>query len=160
MLTAPVSSSHFITRLFGMSLHKRKRPSPNHTGPSDHRKPVASRSTAARFSRYFPKLESSTCTAGSGYLTGSPRHRSMPEPPFEDHDPRPSSTRRSLPPRVTGQREAAVFGGAEGTRSARLRRAGGTRYIALTSFPEERAMSETPKLLLHKDGPHGWRHCL
>src|SRR4029450_9150671 len=98
MLTAPVSSSHFITRLFGMSLHKRKRPSPNHTGPSDHRKPVASRSTAARFSRYFPKLESSTCTAGSGYLTGSPRHRSMPEPPLEDHDPSPSSTRRSLPP--------------------------------------------------------------
>src|SRR6266851_5442336 len=28
-LTAPVSSSHFITRLFGMSLHIRYLPSPN-----------------------------------------------------------------------------------------------------------------------------------
>src|SRR5687767_7078194 len=27
-LTAPVSSSHFMIRLFGMSLHKRNRPSP------------------------------------------------------------------------------------------------------------------------------------
>src|SRR6267378_6674805 len=80
MLTTPVSSSHFITRLFGMSLQSRKRPSPNHTGPSDHRKPVASRSTAARLSRYFAKLGSSPCTAGSGYLTGSPRHRSIPDP--------------------------------------------------------------------------------
>src|SRR4030095_2523600 len=80
-------------------LHTRRHPRHhNPPGPPHHRSPVASRSTAARFSRYFPKLESSTCTAGSGYLTGSPRHRSMPEPPFEDHDPRPSSTRRSLPP--------------------------------------------------------------
>src|SRR4029450_4812753 len=138
MLTAPVSSSHFITRLFGMSLHKRKRPSPNHTGPSDHRKPVASRSTAARFSRYFPKLESSTCTAGSGYLTGSPRPAGV------------------YPPGWPGSGRRLGSAGVEGTRSARLRPAGGTRYIALTSFPEERAMSETPKLLLHKDGPIGW----
>src|SRR2546426_8001229 len=38
-LTAPVSSSHFITRLLGMSLHSRYLPSPNHTGPSHQRKP-------------------------------------------------------------------------------------------------------------------------
>src|SRR4029450_3831201 len=68
------------------------------TAPPAPRKPPPTPSTAARFSRYFPKLESSTCTAGSGYLTGSPRHRSMPEPPFEDHDPQPPSTRRTLPP--------------------------------------------------------------
>src|SRR5262245_40011006 len=84
MLTVPVSSSHFMTRLLGMSLHKRKRPSPKYTGPSDHRKPVASRSTAARLSRYFAKLGSSTCTSGSGYLTGSPCQRSMPNPHEED----------------------------------------------------------------------------
>src|ERR671912_379047 len=29
-LTAPVCSSPFMTRLLGMSLHSRKRPSPNH----------------------------------------------------------------------------------------------------------------------------------
>src|SRR5450432_1057782 len=55
-LTAPVSSSHFITRLFGMSLHKRWRPSPNQTGPSHQRNPVARRSTAASGSRYLAKL--------------------------------------------------------------------------------------------------------
>src|SRR5580704_4256139 len=38
-LTAPVSSSHLRIRLFGMSLHSRKRPSPNHTGPSAQRQP-------------------------------------------------------------------------------------------------------------------------
>src|SRR5882762_5930048 len=75
--TAPVSSSHFITRLFGMSLHRRKRPSPNQTGPSAQRNPVAGRSTAARLSRYFAKLGSITRTAGSGYLTGLPAQRSM-----------------------------------------------------------------------------------
>src|SRR2546421_9129684 len=32
-LTAPVSSSHFMMRLLGMSLHSRYRPSPNQTGP-------------------------------------------------------------------------------------------------------------------------------
>src|ERR1700752_3953055 len=32
-LTAPVSSSQRMMRLLGMSLHNRKRPSPNHTGP-------------------------------------------------------------------------------------------------------------------------------
>src|SRR5438093_6354026 len=76
MLTTPVSSSHFMIRLFGMSLQRRKRPSPNQTGPSDHRKPVARRSTAARLSRYCAKLGSSTWTAGSGYLTGLPCQRS------------------------------------------------------------------------------------
>src|SRR5580704_9952193 len=39
-LTAPVSSSHLRMRLLGMSLHNRKRPSPNHTGPSLQRQPV------------------------------------------------------------------------------------------------------------------------
>src|SRR2546426_5576760 len=77
MLTAPVSSSHFITRLFGMSLQRRKRPSPNQTGPSAQRKPVASRSTAARLSRYCAKLGSRTWTAGSGYRTGLSGQRSM-----------------------------------------------------------------------------------
>ena len=38
--TVPVSSSHRRIRLFGMSLHRRQRASPNHTGPSDHRHPV------------------------------------------------------------------------------------------------------------------------
>ena len=38
--TAPVSSSHFRMRLFGMSLHSRYRPSPNQTGPSAQRQPV------------------------------------------------------------------------------------------------------------------------
>src|SRR5712691_10729479 len=66
-LTAPVSSSHLIIRLLGISLQRRKRPSPNQTGPSAQRNPVARRSTAARPSRYFAKLGSITCTAGSGY---------------------------------------------------------------------------------------------
>src|SRR6266436_572834 len=65
-LTAPVSSSHFITRLFGMSLHSRYLPSPNHTGPSHQRKPVARRSTLASAMRYFAKLGSRISTAGSG----------------------------------------------------------------------------------------------
>src|SRR5437763_99931 len=55
MLTAPVSSSHFRIRLLGMSLHNKKRPSPNHTGPSPQRRPVASRSMAESFSQYFSK---------------------------------------------------------------------------------------------------------
>src|SRR3989442_608696 len=76
-LTAPVSSSHFMTRLFGISLQSRKRPSPNHTGPSAHRKPVARRSTAASASRYGAKLGSRTWTAGSGYRTGLLGQRSM-----------------------------------------------------------------------------------
>src|SRR5687768_9357895 len=76
-LTAPVSSSHFMTRLLGMSLQSRKRPSPNHTGPSDQRQPVASRSTDASRSRYCSKAASTTCTAGSGYRTGfAPLQRS------------------------------------------------------------------------------------
>src|SRR5438045_2239222 len=36
-LTAPVSSSQRIMRLFGMSLHSRQRASPIHTGPSFQR---------------------------------------------------------------------------------------------------------------------------
>src|SRR5262245_47597170 len=39
-LTSPVSSSHLRMRLFGMSLHRRQRRSPNQTGPSLHRQPV------------------------------------------------------------------------------------------------------------------------
>jgi hypothetical protein len=46
-VTAPVSSSHFMMRLFGMSLHRRYRPSPNHTGPSFQRQFEAMRSTFA-----------------------------------------------------------------------------------------------------------------
>src|SRR3954462_12891169 len=46
-LTAPVSSSHFMMRLFGTSLHSRYRPSPNQTGPSYHRPPSAIFSTFA-----------------------------------------------------------------------------------------------------------------
>src|SRR5215469_2238963 len=37
--TAPVSSSHLRMRLLGMSLHRKKRPSPNQTGPSPQRVP-------------------------------------------------------------------------------------------------------------------------
>src|SRR5216683_6494556 len=39
-LTAPVSSSQRMMRLFGMSLHNRQRWSPNHAGPSLQRQPV------------------------------------------------------------------------------------------------------------------------
>jgi len=45
-LTAPVSSSHFMTRLFGMSLQSRKRPSPNHNrslGPPEARREALDR---------------------------------------------------------------------------------------------------------------------
>src|SRR4029450_8911526 len=52
-LTAPVSSSQRMIRLLGMSLHSRYRPSPNQTGPSDHRQPSASLSTFARPILYF-----------------------------------------------------------------------------------------------------------
>src|SRR5215510_2507319 len=65
-LTAPVSSSQRMMRLLGISLHNRKRPSPNHTGPSAHRMPVAIRSTLARFTRYFAKLGSMILMSGSG----------------------------------------------------------------------------------------------
>src|SRR4029077_10487783 len=57
-LIAPVSSSHLRIRLFGMSLQRRYRPSPNQTGPSDQRYPVPSRSTLAELTRYFVKLGS------------------------------------------------------------------------------------------------------
>ena len=65
-LTAPVSSSHFMSRLLGMSLHRRYRPSPNHTGPSHQRKPVPSRSTLAEATRYFAKPGSTILIDGSG----------------------------------------------------------------------------------------------
>src|ERR1700726_4144823 len=65
-LTAPVSSSHFRIRLFGISLQRTYRPSPNHTGPSDRGQPVGSRSTAASITRYLAKLGSRISTAGSG----------------------------------------------------------------------------------------------
>ena len=65
-LTRPVSSSHLRMRSFGMSLQRRKRPSPNQTGPSAHRQPVWSRSTAALKIRYGRNRSSSTSTAGSG----------------------------------------------------------------------------------------------
>src|SRR5207249_2732794 len=65
-LTAPVSSSHLMMRWFGISLHSRYRPSPNHTGPSAQRRPVASRSTAESFNQYFSKRGSSVLIAGSG----------------------------------------------------------------------------------------------
>src|SRR5262249_30919947 len=123
MLTTPVSSSHFMTRLLGMSLQRRKRPSPKYTGPSDHRKPVASRSTAARLSRYFAKRGSSTCTSGSGYLTGSPCHRSMPAPYADDVGRSDaewdgtSSPRRSLPLGYAGGGAAVSSVGVKGTAS-------------------------------------------
>src|SRR5215470_15766139 len=65
-LTAPVSSSQRIMRLLGMSLHNRQRRSPNQTGPSHQRIPVAKRSTLASASRYFAKLGSRIRTAVSG----------------------------------------------------------------------------------------------
>src|SRR5580704_13618299 len=66
-LTRPVSSSQRIMRLLGMSLHSTQRASPNHTGPSLQRMPVASRSTLALNTRYLAKLGSRIFTAGSGY---------------------------------------------------------------------------------------------
>src|ERR1700733_4256983 len=66
-LTAPVPSSHLRMRLFGMSLHSTKRPSPNHTGPSLQRQPVWSRSTEAlNGGRIFSDRGSSVITARSG----------------------------------------------------------------------------------------------
>src|SRR5215475_16202772 len=66
-LTAPVSSSHLRMRLFGISLHSRKRPSPNHTGPSLQRQPVKRRSTEAlNGGRMRSKRGSTVTIAGSG----------------------------------------------------------------------------------------------
>src|SRR5215471_18976473 len=65
-LTAPVSSSHRISALLGMSLQIRQRASPNHAGPSHQRMPVASRSTLALKRRYLLKLGSRLLIAGSG----------------------------------------------------------------------------------------------
>jgi hypothetical protein len=73
----PVSSSHFMIRLLGRSLHNRYRPPPNQTGPSDQRIPPARRSTAALNIRHFAKLGSSTSTAGSGYRSVKPRLRRL-----------------------------------------------------------------------------------
>src|SRR5215204_3258585 len=67
ILTAPVSSSHFMRLLLGMPLQRRKRPSPNQTGPSHQRKPVASRSTPALNRTYCAKDGSRISTARSGY---------------------------------------------------------------------------------------------
>src|SRR5258708_4612338 len=82
--TVPVSSSHFRMRLFGMSLHSRKRPSPNHTGPSDQRHPVYRRSTDASASRYLANSGCSTRTFGSGYrsLASHMASASLVEPDF------------------------------------------------------------------------------
>src|SRR6266568_7019246 len=67
MLTSPVSSSHLRIRLLGMSLHNRERMSPIQTGPSLHRQPVYSRSTAAFIGgRIASKRESRVMIAGSG----------------------------------------------------------------------------------------------
>ena len=66
-LTPPVSSSQRMMRLLGMSLHNRHRASPNQTGPSAHRMPVAMRSTFASASRYLPNDGSTILTRGSGY---------------------------------------------------------------------------------------------
>src|SRR2546423_872938 len=66
-LTVPVSSSHFMMRLLGMSLHNKNLPSPNQTGPSAQRIPSAIFSTFARPRRYFAKLASITLMSGSGY---------------------------------------------------------------------------------------------
>src|SRR5918992_4581531 len=76
-LTAPVSSSQRMMRLLGISLQSRYRPSPNQTGPSAQRKPVAKRSTAALPRRYGAKRRSSTRMAGSGYLTGGEGQRAV-----------------------------------------------------------------------------------
>src|SRR5262249_36142052 len=66
-LTAPVSPSHRIRALLGMSLQIRQRASPNHAGPSHQRMPVASRSTLALKRRYLLKIGSRLLMAGSGY---------------------------------------------------------------------------------------------
>jgi hypothetical protein len=62
----PVVSSHRMMRLLGMSLQSTQRASPNHTGPSLQRMPVASRSMPALKTRYLRKLGSSAVTAGIG----------------------------------------------------------------------------------------------
>src|ERR1700760_875319 len=59
-LTAPVSSSHFRIRSFGISLQSTYRPSPKYTGPSDQRQPSANRSTEASGSRYWLNAGSMT----------------------------------------------------------------------------------------------------
>src|SRR5215468_9961524 len=140
-LTAPVSSSHRMTRLFGISLQSRKRPSPNHTGPSAHRKPVASRSTAASGSRYGAKLGSSTWTAGSGYRTGLLGQRSM----------RLLSTSGMGSARsLAGHRHETLVEGSPPP-DGWLDKPG-IATVGLTSTPDqESAMSVTPKLLLEKD---------
>ena len=65
-LVALVHSSQRRMRLFGMSDKSRNRPSPNHTGPSAQRSPVASCSTLAEYRRSARKLSCNTSTAGSG----------------------------------------------------------------------------------------------
>src|SRR5262245_38090896 len=57
-----------MSRLFGMSLQIRERPSPKYTGPSHQRIPVASRSMLALNSRYRLKLGSRLLIAVPGWL--------------------------------------------------------------------------------------------
>src|SRR6266851_10060603 len=67
IVVSPVSSSHLRIRLLGMSLHNRHRRSPSQTGPSLHRQPVYSRSTAAFIGgRSGSKRGSRVTIAGSG----------------------------------------------------------------------------------------------
>src|SRR5260370_24406036 len=63
ILTCPVSLSHRVMRSSAASDHKRYRPSPNHTGPSEQRTPTARRSLPALVSRYFAKLGSTRLVA-------------------------------------------------------------------------------------------------
>jgi len=64
--TAPVSSSQRSSASLGMSAKMRPRVSPNQTGPSVKRKPVAMRSIAASGVTSAAKRGSSTTTSGSG----------------------------------------------------------------------------------------------
>ncbi len=64
-LTWPLSSSHRSCRLFGMSLHTRKRPTLFHAGPSDQRAPVHSRWMALLGWDRPLKLGSTLRTSGS-----------------------------------------------------------------------------------------------
>src|ERR1035441_3969712 len=56
-----------------MSLNSKKRPSPNHTGPSAQRAPVYRLSTAALNATYSAKRGSTISMAESGYRVGALR---------------------------------------------------------------------------------------
>jgi hypothetical protein len=64
--TVPVRASQRWMRFDGMSLKSRQSWSPNHTGPSVQRYPVAICSTAALSCRYRSKRGSRARSAGSG----------------------------------------------------------------------------------------------